>query len=60
MDFCYYNCYVGSGGVKIKSNGNSTIKNGAAVVVPFSVMHIVQDLAWSNSLKFFNFLFKNS
>lgn len=55
MDFCYYNimyCYGGSGGVK-KSKGNFTIKNGAAIVVPFSVTRIVQDLPRNVSLKIF-------
>ena len=36
--------YCGSGGVKRKSKGNFTIDNGTAVVVPFSVTRIVQDL----------------
>ena len=63
MDFCYYNVYysyVGSAGVKIKSKGNSTIRSGTAVVVPFSVMRIVRDCPENIILNFFNFLFKNS
>ena len=56
MDFCYYNVYysyVGSAGVEIKSKGNSTIRSGTAVVVPFSVMRIVRDRPENIILKIF-------
>lgn len=48
-----YFFYVGSDGVKRKSKGNSTVKNGTAIVVPFSVMRIVRNRPENIILKIF-------